>query len=123
METPTEQSPEQRVEKTKYSQRIIGGVMVIGSGVLGYLAIILPLLAASRHEEDVTISMKGVVFVPALFGVGLMLIFTGDRPSQVFGTKQKPSVLGWAVCIVMAGLGIVLYEWLKRRLRDYGYGF
>ena len=97
--------------------------MLIGSGVLAYLAIVLPLQEASRHEEDISITMKAVVFVPALFGVGLMLIFTGDKSSEIFGSRQRPSPLGIIICVAMAVVGILLYEWLKGRLRGYGYEF
>ena len=125
MDIPTEQKPEpeRTVEKKRFAQRGIGIFMVIGSGVLGYLSMVAPLQAAARHEDDVSISMKGVVFVPALFAIGLFLIFTGDRPSQILGTREKPSVLAWIVCIGVGGIGILLYEWLKSRLRAYGYDF
>jgi hypothetical protein len=123
MNTSTDPLPGSSPVKRRYSERIIGAIMVIGSGILAYLAIILPLQAASRHEEDVSISLKGVVFVPALFGVGLILIFAGDRPGKFLGTRENPSVIGWIVCIGMAGIGILLYEWLKSRLREYGYEF
>jgi len=40
--------------------------MFLGGGALAYLCIILPLLAASRNEEDVSISLKDVILAPAL---------------------------------------------------------
>jgi hypothetical protein len=121
MNTSTDQPPAKPARK--FSERGIGVFMVIGSGVLAYCCIISPLLAASHHEEDVSISMKGVVFVPALFTIGLALVCTGDRPSRLFGTREKPSVFAWVILSAAAGIGILLYEWLKSRLRSYGYGF
>ena len=97
--------------------------MFIGGGVLAYLSIISPLLAASHHEEDVSISLKAVMLAPALIMLGLVLFFMGDdRAGQMFGTREKPSALGLVICIVTAGIGFLLYEWLKSRLRAYGYG-
>jgi lipid-binding SYLF domain-containing protein len=49
----------------------------------------LPLQAASRHEENVSISLKGMVFVPTLLGVGLILIFKGNKPSEFLGTRES----------------------------------
>jgi len=123
MDTATEQKPEQPLEKRRSSERGIGIFMVICSGVLGYLALVLPLQEAARHEEEISITMKAVFFVPALFGVGLMLIFSGKKSGEIFGTRESPSPLGIIVCIVMAVVGILLYEWLKSKLRGYGYDF
>ena len=98
--------------------------MLIGGGVLTYLSVILPLLAASQHEEDVSISRKGVMLAPALIILGLILFLMGnDRAGQLFGTRRKPSAVGLVICIGTAGIGILLYEWLKRQLRAYGYAF
>ena len=97
--------------------------MFIAGGVLGYLSILLPLLAASRHEEDVSISFKGVVFAPALLILGFILFLKGDaRAGELFGTREQPSVRGGLICVGTAVIGILLYEWLQHRLRAYGYG-
>ena len=122
MDTSIDPDPQQSIKKRQRSARWIGFFMFIGGGVLGYLSIVLPLMAASRHEEDVSISFKGVVCVPALVIIGLILFVLGnERAGQMFGTREKPSVLGGVVCLVAAGIGILLYELLKSRLRDFGY--
>jgi hypothetical protein len=96
--------------------------MAIGGGGLAYLAIISPLLAASRHEEGVSISLKGVMLAPAFLVIGLILLFVGnERAGQLFGTREKKSAAGIVICLVTAGVGFLLYEWLKSRLRAYGY--
>jgi len=118
----TDQEPQPPVQRRRFAQRGIGVVMVIASGVLAYLCIILPMQAAAHHEEGVSISMEGVAFVPALFAIGLILIFMGDKPSQTPDTGAEPPVLMGIVCVVMVVIGILLYEWLKSRLREYGYG-
>ena len=108
--------------KKRSSEKVIGVCMVLGSVVLGYLSIVLPLQEAAQHEESISVSMKGVAFVPALFAIGLVLVFTGDKPSPL-GTRRKPTVLGWIFCISIAVIGILLYEWVKGRLRAQGYSF
>ena len=101
----------------------IGGLLVfIATAVLAYFAIFLPLLAVWHHEEDVSISRKGVMLAPAIIILGLILFLMGnERAGQMFGSRQRPSALGLAICIVTAGIGILLYEWLKSRIRAYGY--
>jgi hypothetical protein len=122
---PTEQPPVPPAAEIRKqsSEKVVGVCMVLGSVALGYLAIALPLQEASQHEDEISISRKGVVFVPALLVIGLFLIFTGDKPGQPLGRKGKPSLLGWIVCIGVAVFGILLYEWLKSRLQAYGYTF
>ena len=123
MDTATNPKPQQPVQKSQRSGRWIGFFMAVGGGVLAYLSIISPLLEAARHEEDVSISLKGVVLTPALLVIGLILLFMGnERAGRMFGTRERKSVLGIVICFVTAGIGFLLYEWLKSRLRGYGYG-
>jgi hypothetical protein len=118
MDTATEQNPQQPIRQLRW----LGMFMLIAGGVLAYLCIILPLLEASRHEEDVSISRKGVMLAPALSVLGLVLLLMGnERAGQMFGTREKPTVVGLIICIVTAGIGFLVYEWLKSRLRAYGY--
>jgi hypothetical protein len=97
--------------------------MVAASPILGYLSIVVPLQQAAEHEEEISISIKAVGFVPGLLGIGLLLMFGSDKPNLFLGTRHKPTVLGWIFCITIAVMGIALYEWLKSRLRAHGYAF
>jgi hypothetical protein len=121
--TPTEQipAPPQTQIKKRSSEKVLGVCMVVASPILGYLSIAVPLQQAAQGEEEISISMKGVGFVPALLGIGLFLVFASDKPNLFLGTRHKPTVLGWIVCIGIAVMGIALYEWLKSRLRAHGY--
>jgi hypothetical protein len=102
--------------------RWLGFFMFIGGGALAYLAIIMPLIAASRHEDDVSISLKLVMLGPALIILGLILLFMGnDVAGRLLGSRREPTALGVALCLAIAAISILLYEWLKHKLREYGY--
>lgn len=103
------------------SERGIGVFALVGCGVLSYLSIVAPLLAASRHEESVTLSMKGAIVAPILLAIGVINVTMGDRASQILGKRQRPSALGWVIYGVTFGLGVLVYQWLKSTLRESGY--
>jgi hypothetical protein len=120
MDTPINQ-PNQPPAK---QMRWVGFFMFICGGVLAYLCVISPLLAASRHEDDVSLSLKGVVLSPALVILGAFLFFMGNQKAgRLFGTREEPSIIGVVICVATAGIGILLYVWLKSKLRAYGYAF
>jgi hypothetical protein len=119
----TDQKPKQSVPKADNSDRILGIFALVGSGVIGYLCIVAPLVAASRHESSVDLSWKGVVVVPVIFAIGIINAIMGDRARPILGRRQMPSPLGWVIYAVTFGIGILLYQWMKGRLRGYGYGF
>ena len=123
MNTSTEQpKPQQSAMNKPLSERGIGVLALVGCGVLSYLSIVAPLVAASRHEESVNFSMKGAVVAPVLLAIGVINVAMGERASRILGRRQKPSALGWVIYAVTFGLGVLLYQWLKSRLRQYGYG-
>ena len=122
MNNPNDQQTKPSVMNRQLSERGIGVFALIGCGVLSYLSVIAPLVAASRHEESVTLSLKGAVVAPVLLAIGFINVCMGDRASKILGRRQKPSALGWVIYIVTFSLGILLYQWLKSRLRESGYG-
>jgi len=122
MDTQTEPKPKQSIMNKPLTERGIGVFALVGCAVLSYLSIVAPLLAASRHEESVTFSMKGAVVVPVLLAIGVINVAMGDRASHILGRREKPSALGWVIYAVTFGLGVLLYQWLKSRLRSNGYG-
>jgi hypothetical protein len=113
---------EQPVAKGDSSDRILGVVALVGAGVIGYLCVVAPLLAASRHEGSVDLSLKGVVALPPIFATGIINLIMGERPRPILGRRQMPSPLGFIIYGVTFVIGILLYQWLKSRLREYGYG-
>lgn len=117
METPPEEKPAQSMMNKPLSERGIGVLALIGCGVLSYLSIVGPLVAASRHEESVNFSMKGAVVAPVLLAIGVINVAMGDRSSRILGRREKPSALGWVIYAVTFGLGVLLYQWLKSKLR------
>lgn len=121
METQTEPKPKQSVMNKPLTERGIGVLALVGCGVLSYLSIVGPLLAASRHEESVNFSMKGAVVAPVLLAIGVINVAMGEQANRVLGRREKPSALGWVIYAVTFGLGVLLYQWLKSRLKEYGY--
>jgi hypothetical protein len=75
-----------------------------------------------NHRESVSLSMQGAVVMPVLLAIGIINVTMGERASQILGRRQGPSALGWVIYIVTFGVGIWLDQWLKSRLREYGYG-
>ena len=94
-------SADKNQQRPVKKMRWIGFFMFTAGGALTYLSFILPLLEASHHEEDISISRKGVMFAPALIVFGLILFFFGNnRAGQIFGGRpQGLTALGWIVTI------------------------
>ena len=114
--------PKQAVAKADNSDRVLGVFALVGSGALGYFFVVAPLIAASRHESSVDLSLKGVVVVPVILALGIINLVMGERARPILGRRKMPSALGFVIYAVTFGLGILLYVWLKARLRGYGYG-
>jgi hypothetical protein len=119
---PDTTQPKQSATKADNSDRILGIFALVGSGVIGYLCIVAPLIAASRHESSVDLSLKGIVVFPVIFAIGIINIVMGERARSILGRRQMPSLLGWVIYAVTFGIGILLYQLLKTKLRSYGYG-
>ena len=117
----SDQQPNGPIAKEDNSDRLLGAFALLGSGVIGYFCIVAPLLAASRHESSVELSLKGIVVVPVLFSIGVINLVMGERARPILGRRQMPSSLGLIIYGVTFGLGFLLYLWLASRLRAYGY--
>jgi hypothetical protein len=116
-----DQQPRQSMMNRELSDRGLGIFALIGSGVLTYLCVIAPLLAASRHEHSISLSLKGAIVTPVIFTIGIINVIMGEKARQILGRRQMPSGLGWVIYIVAFGLGILLHQWVNIRLREYGY--
>lgn len=102
----------------------LGGLamLVIGLG-LSYLCIYQPLEAANRHEDTVSVSLKGAVICPVIVTAGLVFLIGGKAAKDAFGTREHPSGLSYGFAIVMVAIGFGLYFWLKGELESKGYKF
>ena len=109
--------------KPDNSDRFLGVFALVGTGVIGYLCVVAPLVAASKHESSVDLSLKGVVVLPVISAIGIINVIMGVRARPLLGRRQMPSPLGLVIYAVTFGLGILLYQWMKTRLRAYGYRF
>jgi hypothetical protein len=101
--------------------RGIGILALVGGSVVAYLCVISPLLAASRHAESLTTSLKGTGITPLVLALGIAYTFFPAKATALLGHPQKPTRAGWVFAIAFGLLGIPLYLWLKSRLREYGY--
>ena len=104
------------------SVRGIGILALVGGSVIAYLSVVMPLLAASRHEESVSTTLKGTGITPLILALGIVYTFFPARATALLGHPQRMTRLGWTFSAVFGLLGIPLYLWLKSRLREYGYG-
>lgn len=78
------------VREVDSQKRWIGCLMSIAGGVSSYFSIVSPLLAASRHEEDVSVSSKTVMLTVSLIVFGLILLIMGDkRAGQLFARGKN----------------------------------
>lgn len=120
MDAPTDQNPQPPARNMRW----LGLLIFFGGGAIAYYAIIMPLMAASHHEDGVSISIKMVMLGPALIILGLILLLTGnDGAGRLLGSRREPTALGVVLCLAIAAVGILLYEWLKHKMREYGYAF
>ena len=103
------------------SVRGLGVLALVGGSVIAYLSVISPLLAASRHAESLTTSLKGTGITPLTLALGMAYTFFPAKATALLGHPQKPTRLGWIFALVFGLLGIPLYLWLKSKLREYGY--
>src|SRR5882724_1112613 len=74
--------------------RGLGVVIFAGGAAITYFTIVRPLLAASRHEPSVSLSLKGVVFAPIVLGLGVFYIALGPRATRTIAQGSKPTVVG-----------------------------
>jgi uncharacterized membrane protein YkvI len=117
MKMQTEEKPQQSVMNKPLSERGIGVFALIGYGALSYLSVVAPLLAESRHAESVNFSMKGAVVAPVLLAIGVINVTLGGRANRILSRREKPSALGWVIYVATFGIGVLLDQWLKGRLR------
>jgi len=59
-------------------QRLVGLVMLLAGGLLGYLSVYSPLEAARNHEEKVSLSLKGAMLCPLGVILGLFCLVYGE---------------------------------------------
>ena len=110
---PIDQEPKQAFWNRQITGRGLGVVILACGATLTYISIIRPLLAAARHEQSVSLSLKGVMFSPILVAIGVFYLALGQRATRIMGQHQKPSAIGWLIFALTCGTGILIYQWLK----------
>jgi hypothetical protein len=96
--------------------------LICGAGI-GYLTIVAPLLAASRHAPSVPITLTGAAITPLALAFGIVYTLLPNQASAILGHPQQPTKMGYAFATVFGLLGIPLYLWLKSHLIQSGYAF
>jgi hypothetical protein len=103
-------------------ERMIGAVLLISGGMLGYLCVYKPLESAWSGAPEVSLSLKGAIFAPLAL-IGLTYLVLGQHATSIMGTREKPKPAAYAITIGVLLLGIVLYFWLRSTLQAHGYDF
>lgn len=103
-------------------ERLLGVVLLILGGGLGYFCVYQPLEAAWSGSPTVSVSLKGAILTPFCL-IGLMYLALGSRVTQIMGTREKPTTVAYVIAVVAVLLGIGLYIWLRSTLQAHGYDF
>jgi hypothetical protein len=75
--------------------RLAGAVMLLLGAYLAYSCIYEPLAAAARHDDSVSVSIKGAALVPFAVIGGLMAIVLGPKTSLLAGPDKRLTPAGW----------------------------
>jgi hypothetical protein len=104
-------------------ERLVGLLMLLAGAVLAYLCVYDPLQAASRHEEKVSLSLKGAILCPLVLVMGAAYLVLGRRARAVFGTREHPTTAVWVCCVLLVLAGLGLYLYLRSVIEAQGYQF
>jgi hypothetical protein len=99
--------------------KIAGVVALLGSLLLGYLSIYVPISHAMHHREVDSFFMKLAVGVPALLFVGMVLTFFGARGMRFLGVPGRESRWHLGLALLLIVLGFFLLLWVANRVEHY----
>ncbi len=103
------------------SERGIGVIALIASGVFIYLGYVSPLYDAISRAPSVKISMTCAGMAPMVLGLGLTYAILGDRAERYLGSRHSPSMGGRVFYLALFIIGIAGYFTLREMIRSYGY--
>jgi len=104
-------------------ERLLGVVLLVCGGGLGYLCVYEPLESARSEAPSVSVTLKGAILTPPLVLIGLLYLALGSRATEVMGTREKPTPAAYAIVLGAMVLGFGLYFWLRSALEAHGYDF
>lgn len=113
-------------EYFKRNPRAAGAFLTVISLVLGKFFILDVITAAQAHAENVSLSMKAVLFSILFFIIGVFLLLTGsvgDNMLRAAPGSQKLSLLGWISVIVSCAVSFGGYFLLQHYIESFGYKF
>ncbi len=103
-------------------ERIVGVLLLLVGGMLGYFCVYDPLEAAKRGDPSVSVSLKGSILAPVCL-IGVMYVVLGAGVTPIMGTREHPKPAAYIISIGLIALGFGLYFWLRSTLEGYGYDF
>ncbi len=104
--------------------RVVGVLLLLCCGVLGYLSIYTPLRQAQQHAASLHFSDKAVIFVPVVAILSLLVIAFPKMSTYdtILVTKTKKlSLVGWLIIAVLLAIGAGFYIWFHGQLKALGY--
>jgi sterol desaturase/sphingolipid hydroxylase (fatty acid hydroxylase superfamily) len=115
--------PSESLWNKQLTERGIGILALVCSGVLTYLGVFQPIWDAAHHKASVSLFMKAAIVAPMVLALGLVYTILGDKAARFLGPRDRPSGLGWVFYIFFFLLGLIVYWWVKARVQSYGYSF
>jgi len=107
----------------------VASLALVGIGIFLLKMCVFDVLAAAQRHETVHLSMKGVLLAPPVLVLGLVATVASFRKgkgtawSERFSNPQtkRLSPAGWALVLVLIGVGGGVYFWLTSQLAALGY--
>jgi hypothetical protein len=117
-----ERDPELTRALNRIPDRLLGAFMLAIALLFGDWGVLTPLLAAARHQRNISYHHEATVAFPPILVIGLLYIVLGQRATRFLGLKagQRPTQLGMVLVAVLVLAGFVLHGWLQVRLEIGG---
>ncbi|MBS1952874.1 MAG: hypothetical protein JST89_01685 [Cyanobacteria bacterium SZAS-4] len=106
--------------------RIAGLFLVTISLILGKFYMWDVVVAAQAHADNVSVSMKLVLFSIMFFLFGIFLSITGpfgDQMMRAAPGSRKLSLIGWIAVIIVCAVSFAGYFAFQHYIESFGYKF
>lgn len=106
--------------------RIGGAFLTVIALVLAKFFMLDVVTAAQAHSDNVSLSMKAILFSIMFFMFGVFLMVTGpfgDNIMRAAPGSQKLSPLGWITVVIAVGISFGGYFLFQQYIESFGYKF